>query len=130
MNIFQILHSIIVFVITAEDEQSAESESCGKALIVLSWILVIITMPFSLFVCFKVSSIFSINFSDAFKFFWMVENEQRWYINVINNKLTKIWQSKYWCDWIKKKSTIDNNFNRFGQTVNCYGVRLYSIKEA
>lgn len=58
VDIFQILHSINVFVFTAEDEQSAESESCGKALIVLSWVLVIITMPFSLFVCFKVSSIF------------------------------------------------------------------------
>ncbi|XP_031620046.1 band 7 protein AGAP004871 isoform X1 [Contarinia nasturtii] len=38
----------------AEDEQEAESASCGKALIVLSWVLVVITMPFSLFVCFKV----------------------------------------------------------------------------
>lgn len=43
------------FFSTAEDEQKAESASCGKALIVLSWVLVVITMPFSLFVCFKVS---------------------------------------------------------------------------
>jgi hypothetical protein len=28
---------------------------CGKILTVLSWIVVILTMPFSLFVCFKVS---------------------------------------------------------------------------
>lgn len=41
----------------AEDEQKAESATCGKALIILSWALVCITMPFSLFVCFKVSSI-------------------------------------------------------------------------
>lgn len=45
----------IFFIVSAEDEQQAESASCGKALIVLSWVLVCITMPFSLFVCFKVS---------------------------------------------------------------------------
>jgi hypothetical protein len=28
---------------------------CGKILTVLSWMVVILTMPFSLFVCFKVS---------------------------------------------------------------------------
>lgn len=47
-------HAAISMYSHAEDEQKAESESCGKALIVLSWVLVIITMPFSLFVCFKV----------------------------------------------------------------------------
>ncbi|KAL3284436.1 hypothetical protein HHI36_018595 [Cryptolaemus montrouzieri] len=31
-----------------------ESETCGKILTALSWVLVCLTMPFSLFVCFKV----------------------------------------------------------------------------
>lgn len=46
---------LLVFPFAAEDEQNSDSESCGKALIVLSWVLVVITMPFSLFVCFKVN---------------------------------------------------------------------------
>jgi hypothetical protein len=32
-----------------------DTKMCGKILTVLSWMVVILTMPFSLFVCFKVS---------------------------------------------------------------------------
>ncbi|KAJ8737904.1 hypothetical protein PYW08_000499 [Mythimna loreyi] len=35
------------------DDSDSESKTCGKILVVLSWILVCLTMPFSLFVCFK-----------------------------------------------------------------------------
>nr|XP_022903832.1 band 7 protein AGAP004871-like [Onthophagus taurus] len=31
-----------------------EAKTCGRILVVLSWIVVVLTMPFSLFVCFKV----------------------------------------------------------------------------
>lgn len=33
---------------------NGEATQCGRILIILSWVLVIITMPLSLFVCFKV----------------------------------------------------------------------------
>ncbi|KAG5885396.1 hypothetical protein JTB14_002793 [Gonioctena quinquepunctata] len=32
-----------------------ENKTCGKILTVLSWVVVVLTMPFSLMVCFKVS---------------------------------------------------------------------------
>ncbi|XP_077263313.1 band 7 protein AGAP004871 isoform X2 [Temnothorax americanus] len=36
------------------DSAQSDSTTCGNILVVLSWIVVILTMPFSLFVCFKV----------------------------------------------------------------------------
>lgn len=41
----------------AEEEANGEASACGKILIFLSWLLVIVTMPFSLLVCFKVRPI-------------------------------------------------------------------------
>lgn len=41
----------------AGNSDENESGGCGQALIYLSWILIGLTMPFSLFVCFKVKSI-------------------------------------------------------------------------
>lgn len=41
-------------VIGAEDTSQDEATACGTILTALSWLLVIVTMPFSLFVCFKV----------------------------------------------------------------------------
>ncbi|XP_065094680.1 band 7 protein AGAP004871 isoform X1 [Ochlerotatus camptorhynchus] len=38
----------------AEDESNGEASTCGRILIFLSWVLVVLTMPFSLLVCFKV----------------------------------------------------------------------------
>ncbi|XP_037032779.1 band 7 protein AGAP004871 isoform X1 [Bradysia coprophila] len=38
----------------ADDSVNGEATQCGRILIVLSWVLVVITMPLSLFVCFKV----------------------------------------------------------------------------
>jgi hypothetical protein len=38
-----------------EDKETYEASTCGKILIFLSWVLVFLTMPFSLLVCFKVS---------------------------------------------------------------------------
>ncbi|XP_071567870.1 band 7 protein AAEL010189 isoform X8 [Temnothorax nylanderi] len=38
----------------ADDTAQSDSTACGNILVVLSWIVVILTMPFSLFVCFKV----------------------------------------------------------------------------
>ncbi|XP_026462432.1 band 7 protein AGAP004871 [Ctenocephalides felis] len=38
----------------ADDSAAGEATSCGKILTILSWVLIIITMPFSLIVCFKV----------------------------------------------------------------------------
>lgn len=43
------------FISTANEDTDAESKTCGKVLVVLASILVVLTMPFSLFVCFKVS---------------------------------------------------------------------------
>ncbi|XP_041768453.1 band 7 protein AGAP004871 isoform X1 [Anopheles merus] len=37
-----------------EDETNGEASTCGRILIFLSWVLVVLTMPFSLLVCFKV----------------------------------------------------------------------------
>ncbi|XP_058831367.1 band 7 protein AGAP004871 isoform X2 [Topomyia yanbarensis] len=38
----------------AEEEHNGEASTCGRILIFLSWVLVVLTMPFSLLVCFKV----------------------------------------------------------------------------
>ncbi|XP_053686948.1 band 7 protein AGAP004871 [Sabethes cyaneus] len=37
-----------------EDDTNGEASTCGRILIFLSWVLVVLTMPFSLLVCFKV----------------------------------------------------------------------------
>lgn len=47
-NVFEIIFS-------ADDKEANEASTCGKILIFLSWVLVFLTMPFSLLVCFKVS---------------------------------------------------------------------------
>lgn len=47
---------------TAEEEVNSDASACGKILIFLSWMLVLVTMPFSLLVCFKVRAV-SINLS-------------------------------------------------------------------
>ncbi|EDS28121.1 conserved hypothetical protein [Culex quinquefasciatus] len=39
---------------TAEEDTNGEASTCGRILIFLSWVLVVLTMPFSLLVCFKV----------------------------------------------------------------------------
>ena len=41
-------------IIGVDDSTEAETKSCRNIMVGLSWVLVIITMPFSLFVCFKV----------------------------------------------------------------------------
>ncbi|XP_011050556.1 PREDICTED: uncharacterized protein LOC105143768 isoform X2 [Acromyrmex echinatior] len=38
----------------ADDSAQGDATTCGNILVILSWIVVILTMPFSLFVCFKV----------------------------------------------------------------------------
>ncbi|KAL7052626.1 hypothetical protein ACKWTF_004945 [Chironomus riparius] len=38
----------------ADDKESSDASTCGKILIFLSWVMVFLTMPFSLLVCFKV----------------------------------------------------------------------------
>lgn len=38
-----------------DKENNEQASTCGKILIFLSWVLVFLTMPFSLLVCFKVS---------------------------------------------------------------------------
>lgn len=42
--------------IAAEDDSNGEASTCGRILIFLSWVLVVLTMPFSLLVCFKVGA--------------------------------------------------------------------------
>ncbi|XP_048004279.1 uncharacterized protein LOC125240431 [Leguminivora glycinivorella] len=37
----------------ANDDNDSESKTCGKILVVLSWVLVVMTMPISLLICFK-----------------------------------------------------------------------------
>lgn len=37
-----------------EENPDGEAGLCGSILVFLSWVLIILTMPFSLFVCFKV----------------------------------------------------------------------------
>ncbi|XP_052871983.1 band 7 protein AGAP004871 isoform X2 [Anopheles cruzii] len=39
---------------SAEDDTNGEASTCGRILIFLSWVIVVLTMPFSLLVCFKV----------------------------------------------------------------------------
>ncbi|KAF3430610.1 hypothetical protein E2986_10098 [Frieseomelitta varia] len=41
-------------IIGAEDKVEANSNTCKNILVILSWLMVILTMPFSLFICFKV----------------------------------------------------------------------------
>lgn len=43
--------------LAANQAADSDSKTCGKILVGLSWFLVVLTMPFSLFVCFKVSNI-------------------------------------------------------------------------
>ncbi|RVE52193.1 hypothetical protein evm_003112, partial [Chilo suppressalis] len=45
--------TVVVAESTANEDADSESKTCGKILVALSWVLVVITMPFSLFVCFK-----------------------------------------------------------------------------
>ncbi|XP_037032786.1 band 7 protein AGAP004871 isoform X2 [Bradysia coprophila] len=47
-------HRILAMKKFADDSVNGEATQCGRILIVLSWVLVVITMPLSLFVCFKV----------------------------------------------------------------------------
>ncbi|XP_073956424.1 band 7 protein AAEL010189-like [Choristoneura fumiferana] len=51
MSSRQNLHTTIT---TSNDDNESESKTCGKLLVALSWVVVILTMPISLFVCFKV----------------------------------------------------------------------------
>lgn len=44
----------MIIYVTADDSTQSEATTCGNILVILSWIVVILTMPFSLFVCFKV----------------------------------------------------------------------------
>lgn len=55
--IVTVFNTLLFFSFTAE-QVVEESKTCGKILTVLAWILVILTMPFSLLVCFKVSVLF------------------------------------------------------------------------
>ncbi|XP_046414232.1 band 7 protein AGAP004871 isoform X3 [Neodiprion fabricii] len=41
-------------VIGAEERRTDDATTCGNILVALSWVVVVLTMPFSLFVCFKV----------------------------------------------------------------------------
>ncbi|XP_018057627.1 PREDICTED: band 7 protein AAEL010189-like, partial [Atta colombica] len=41
-------------IIGSDDSAQGDATTCGNILVILSWIVVILTMPFSLFVCFKV----------------------------------------------------------------------------
>ncbi|XP_065218155.1 band 7 protein AGAP004871 isoform X1 [Planococcus citri] len=47
-------HRIVDLDLKTEDTGPADGGPCGKVLTILSWVLVVITLPFSLFVCFKV----------------------------------------------------------------------------
>ncbi|XP_012060743.1 PREDICTED: band 7 protein AGAP004871 [Atta cephalotes] len=40
-------------IIGSDDSAQGDATTCGNILVILSWIVVILTMPFSLFVCFK-----------------------------------------------------------------------------
>lgn len=51
---------------SAEDTDNAEASTCGKILIFLSWVLVFLTMPISLLVCFKVSDLWLLNTCSSF----------------------------------------------------------------
>lgn len=45
---------LLAHLVIADDSAQGDATTCGNILVILSWIVVIITMPFSLFVCFKV----------------------------------------------------------------------------
>lgn len=49
------IKSYFQIIFTVDDKETYEASTCGKILIFLSWVLVFLTMPFSLLVCFKVS---------------------------------------------------------------------------
>lgn len=55
---------------SVNEEADSESRTCGKILVFLSWVLVCLTMPFSLFICFKVSvaNIFNLQISSKIFF--------------------------------------------------------------
>lgn len=57
-SIFYLFAYTVLSIILADEGESGEASACGRVLIFLSWCLIIITMPFSLFVCFKVSNFF------------------------------------------------------------------------
>lgn len=43
-----------MFLVSVDENPDGEAGLCGSILVFLSWVLIILTMPFSLFVCFKV----------------------------------------------------------------------------
>ncbi|KAG6444634.1 hypothetical protein O3G_MSEX003462 [Manduca sexta] len=45
--------TVVVAESSANEDAGSESKTCGKILVALSWVLVVLTMPFSLFICFK-----------------------------------------------------------------------------
>ncbi|KYB28261.1 Band 7 protein CG42540-like Protein [Tribolium castaneum] len=45
---------ILMMILLAAELVEEDTKMCGKILTVLSWMIVVLTMPFSLFVCFKV----------------------------------------------------------------------------
>ncbi|VVC86118.1 unnamed protein product [Leptidea sinapis] len=66
------------------DDHDSESKTCGKILVVLSWILVIVTMPFSLFICFKVLTKDSVTVSVDAVVYYRVHNATISIANVEN----------------------------------------------
>jgi hypothetical protein len=59
--------TVSVSIVSAEDTDNAEASTCGKVLIFLSWVLVFLTMPISLLVCFKVSFLLLVIIGDKRK---------------------------------------------------------------
>lgn len=97
------------FFFTAEEEVTSDSSTCGKILIFLSWVLVLLTMPFSLLVCFKVSEIFhflytslsSVFIHDPANFhiisfeiflYWILNNTSCFFLSCLTQLL--LWQQR------------------------------------
>uniref|UniRef100_A0A182TE06 Band 7 domain-containing protein n=1 Tax=Anopheles melas TaxID=34690 RepID=A0A182TE06_9DIPT len=68
----------------AEDETNGEASTCGRILIFLSWVLVVLTMPFSLLVCFKVLTKDSVTVSVDAVVYYRVSNATVSIANVEN----------------------------------------------
>jgi hypothetical protein len=49
-------NKLLILILSADDGDNGEASACGRVLIFLSWCMIVLTMPFSLLVCFKVSN--------------------------------------------------------------------------
>lgn len=87
VSFFCLLH---IQIFLADDaDRDGEATACGKVLIFCSWFLIVVTMPFSLLVCFKVREKFEKESLKRFFYFLKVVQEYERAVIFRLGRLTK-----------------------------------------